>query len=64
MIRVGSLVFQAEPFGFHDGSRSLDEAKQGDSEKVSEKPTKLEQHKASTYDHVHQMVRCVWIDKV
>eukprot|EP00804_Cyclotella_cryptica_P031247 CCRYP_011069-RA/>CCRYP_011069-RA protein AED:0.07 eAED:0.07 QI:74/1/1/1/1/1/2/2088/533 len=56
MIRVGSLVFKAEPFGTHAGSRSPDETTQGDIDNATEKRTKLEQHKASTYDHVHQIV--------
>lgn len=58
MIRVGSSVFKTEPFGSHAGNRSPNEAKRVDSGSEAVTPTKLEKHKASTYDHVHQIVRC------
>ena len=45
MIRVGSHVFRADPFESHDSK--LNGGTNGH----------LEEHKASTYDHVHQMVR-------
>jgi hypothetical protein len=41
MIRVGSTVFRADPFESHANKNG---------------GAHLEQHKASTYDHVHQMV--------
>ena len=45
MIRVGSHVFKADPIESHDCK--LNGGTNGN----------LEEHKASTYDHVHQMVR-------
>ena len=48
MIRVGSRVFRPDPFGH--GNKAQDGGTNNGH---------LEQHKASTYDHVHQMVRLI-----
>ena len=55
LIRVGSLVLRADPFESHDGNRNNPE-----NGRVIESPkrTTMENHKASTYDHVHQIVSC------
>jgi hypothetical protein len=50
IIRVGSFVLRADPFDGNKASDASDHAHNGGTN------GHLEQHKASTYDHVHQMV--------